>query len=65
MAQHQYDVVAPVDKVAVTASSGSSIGGSGVRVTIDDSNCTSKLDALKALEAIRQKIFEDTWPPAV
>lgn len=33
-----------------------------VRVTYDATN-TSKQAALIAIDAIKQKIFEDTWPP--
>lgn len=34
-----------------------------LRITYDAS-ANSKLAALKAIDAIRQKVFEDTWPPA-
>lgn len=64
MAQKQYDVLLGGKKTDVTPSSGSSISTSAVRVTIDDSNCTSKEAALEALEAIKQVIVEGNWPPA-
>ncbi len=63
MAQKQYDALLGAKKDTVTPSSGSSISTSAVRVTIDDSNCTSKEAALEALEAIEQVITEGTWPP--
>lgn len=34
-----------------------------LRIIYDATN-NSKLAALKAIDAIRQKVFEDTWPPA-
>jgi len=64
LAQKQYDAPLGAKKDTVTPSSGSSISTSAVRVTIDDSNCTSKEAALEALEAIEQVIVEGTWPPA-
>jgi len=64
LAQKQYDALLGAKKDTVTPSSGSSISTSAVRVTIDDSNCTSKEAALEAIDAIKQKIIEDTWPPA-
>ena len=63
MAQKQCDALLGAKKDTVTPSSGSSISTSAVRVTIDDSNCTSKEAALEALEAIGQVITEGTWPP--
>ena len=63
MAQKQYDALLGAKKETVTQSSGSSISTSAVRVTIDDTNCTSKESALEALEAIARSITEGTWPP--
>lgn len=63
MAQKQYDALLGAKKDTVTPSSGSSISTSAVRVTIDDTNCTSKEAALEALEAIARSITEGTWPP--
>lgn len=64
MAQFQYDGVRPASKLNVVESTGSSISTSAVRVTIDDTNAVSKTEALLVLEAICDKIREDTWPPA-
>lgn len=64
MAQYQYDGVRPASKLNVTKSGGSSISTSAVRVTIDDTNAVSKAEALLVLEAICDKVREDTWPPA-
>lgn len=64
MAQFQYDGVRPASKLNVTKSGGSSISTNAVRVTIDDTNAVSKTQALLILEAICDRIREDTWPPA-
>lgn len=64
MAQFQYDGVRPASKLNVTESSGSSISTNAVRVTIDDANAVSKAEALLILEAICDRVREDTWPPA-
>ena len=64
MAQFQYDGVRPASKLNVTKSGGSSIDTNAVRVTIDDTNAVSKAEALLILEAICDKVREDTWPPA-
>ena len=64
MAQFQYDGVRPASKLNVTKSGGSSISTSAVRVTIDDTNANTKTAALLVLEAICDRIREDTWPPA-
>ena len=64
MAQMQYDVPLGGKKTDVAQTSGSSISSSALRLTIDDTNCTSKEAALEALEAIEQKIIEGTWPPS-
>lgn len=62
MAQRQYDVVLGQDKTSLTEAAGSSISTSAVRVTVDDGNAVSKTQALMALEAVKQRIIEDTWP---
>lgn len=62
MALTQYDIVAPDNKLNVVKTVGASIGGSAVRITIDDVNATSETDVLLAIEAISQRIREDTWP---
>ena len=64
MAQYQYDGVRPASKLNVTKSGGSSISTNAVRVTIDDANAVSKAEALLILEAICDKVREDTWPLA-
>lgn len=65
MAQHQYDFVLgnTYKDVEANQSSGSSISTSAVRVTIDDTNCPSKLQALEALEQIKLAVTEGVWPP--
>jgi hypothetical protein len=52
------------DKVAV-AETGSTTAAADVevRITYDATN-NGKQAALMALEAIRQRIVEETWPPA-
>ena len=64
MPQFQYDGVSPASKLNVTKSAGSSISTNAVRVTVDDTNAVSKTQALLILEAICDRIREDTWPPA-
>ena len=64
MPQFQYDGVRPASKLNVTKSAGSSISTNAVRVTVDDTNAVSKTQALLILEAICDRIREDTWPPA-
>lgn len=64
MAQTQYNVPFGGKKTDVVKTSGSSISTSAAQLTLDDTNVTSKEAALEALEAIKQKIIEDTWPPA-
>lgn len=52
------------DKVAVTEAGTDSAGADvSVRITYDASN-NSKHAALQALENIKSRIIEDTWPPA-
>lgn len=52
------------DKVAITEDSSDSAGADvSVRITYDATN-NSKTAALRTLEMIRQRIIEDTWPPA-
>jgi hypothetical protein len=64
MAQFQYDCPRGGFTDQVTKAGGSSIGGSAVRVTIDDTNAASKEGAIKCLEAILARLVEDTWSPA-
>ena len=58
--------IANVDKnkLNVTTAAGASDATNGVRVTIDDTIAASKTDVLLSLEAIIQRIKEDTWVPA-
>jgi hypothetical protein len=64
MADRYYSVEFGGDKVAV-AETGSSTASADVelRITYDATN-NGKQAALIALEAIRQRLIEDTWPPA-
>jgi len=67
MAFHQYDVVSNLGarfKEAVVKTTGAAIGGSSVRVTVDDTAASSKEDVVKILEAIKVFITEKNWPPA-
>lgn len=62
----QYDstprAVADAGDVAVTLGTASLGGTIGVRVTVDDAVLTTREQALLALESVRQKIAEQTWP---
>lgn len=52
------------DKVAITEAGSDSAGADvSVRITYDATN-NGKAAALMTLEAIKQRITEDTWPPA-
>lgn len=64
MAVKQY-AIANVDKnkLNVTISAPASDSTNGVRVIVDDGITTSEVDTLLALEAIVQRIREDTWAP--
>lgn len=64
MTQFQYDGTRPGNTLNVTESAGSAIGTSAVRVTIDDTYAVSKTEALLVLDAIYDRISQDTWPPA-
>ena len=63
MAQYQFDITQGQPSENLTYGAGSSISTSAVRVTLDDSNCPSKMEAIRCLEEIKQRIIEDTWPP--
>lgn len=65
MAQHQYDALIgdDIDTIIANQTSGASIGSSAVRVTIDDTNCTTKEQAMLALEKIRFAVEKGVWPP--
>lgn len=55
-----------VKNAATTAvgAGAANLGGTGVRVLVDDATVLSKLDVTRALQTIEQRIVEDTWPPA-
>ena len=64
MAVKQYALAAVTfNKQNVTVSAPASDSTNGVRVIVDDSLATSEQGVLLALEAIIQRIREDTWPP--
>ena len=64
----QYDstprAVDDATNVAVTLGAASLGGTIGVRVTVDDAVLTSKGQAVAALDVIRSRIIEQTWPAA-
>lgn len=64
----QYDstprAVADASDVTVTLGAASLGGTIGVRVTVDDAVLTSKEQAIAALDSIRRRIVEQTWPAA-
>lgn len=62
MAQRQYDLLIKDDKVALTEAAGSSIGSSAIRITIDDTNATSKADVIRLIKWLEARVIEDTWP---
>lgn len=52
------------DKVAITEAGSDSAGADvSLRITYDATN-QGKQAALITLEAIRQRLIEDSWPPA-
>lgn len=59
MATAQYDAAQGAPKQAVTLVVGGAITGA-VRITVDTTK--SKLDVLRALESIRQRVVEGKWP---
>lgn len=64
----QYDStprsVADSSDVAITTGTASLGGTIGVRVTVDDAVLTTREQAILALDSIRDKIMEQTWPAA-
>lgn len=61
----QLDVAPGGDKISVVKSTVGAIGGGiGIRIIIDDAVITSRMAARLAVEAIEQRIREDTWPLA-
>ena len=64
MADRFYYCEFGADKVAVTEAAADSAGADvSVRITYDATN-NSKGATLKAIESIKARILEDTWPPA-
>lgn len=66
MADRFWSVNAGQDKVAV-AETGSTTAAAHVEVRITYDNAAlvgNKVEALRALDVLRQRIVEDTWPPA-
>lgn len=64
MADRFYYAEFGTDKVAVTEAGTDSAGADvSVRITYDATN-NSQAAAIAALDTIRQRIIEDTWPPA-
>lgn len=64
MADRFYYCEFGADKVAVTEAGSDSAGADvSVRITYDATN-NGKLAALNALEQIKARIIQDTWPPA-
>jgi hypothetical protein len=64
MADRHYSCEFGADKVAVSETAGSTAAADvEVRVTYDATN-NSKQATLKALEHIKARIVQDTWPPA-
>lgn len=65
MAQHQYDALLGdnVDTIVSNQTSGASISTSAVRLTIDDTNCTTKEQAVLLIEKIKQAVEKGVWPP--
>lgn len=65
MAQHQYDAVNDdnVANIVANQTAGAAISTSAVRLTIDDSNCRTKEEAVNLIEKIRQAVIQGVWPP--
>jgi hypothetical protein len=63
MADRFYYCEFGADKVAVTEAGSDSAGADvSVRITYD-ATANGKLAALNALQQIRNRIIQDTWPP--
>ena len=50
------------NKQAVVKTAGTSDGSNAVRVIIDDTLTLSCNDAMLAIDVIKQRLNEDTWP---
>jgi hypothetical protein len=65
MATRIYEVALDAPHFEVTEGVGSSItAGKAVAVTVDLAVATSRIQAIEALERIKQYIIEDVYPPA-
>lgn len=66
MADRYYSAYVGQDKVAVSETAGSTAAADvEVRITYTAGTlANNKAGALIALSAIKQRIIEDTWPPA-
>lgn len=64
MPQRQFDIALGGRDADVTSVVGSSISTSAVRITVDDTNCKNKNDAIQCIEYILNRIKEGVWPPA-
>jgi len=63
MAQVQYDVLNGQDQgYEITKGAGGAIGGSAVRVTVDDAVASNKFAIIKALEAVKQRVLSENLP---
>lgn len=51
-------------ETVVVNTTGTDLSTDAVRVIIDHDNVTSREEALLALDVLRMKIMETTWPPA-
>lgn len=65
MATGQFDIVLGGHDADVTTFNGGSIGSSGVRVIVDDTNCKKKEDAIQGINYILNRLKEGTWPPTI
>jgi hypothetical protein len=65
MAQRQYDIIRGTGLTGVVESAGAAIGASGVRITIDDGNAGTKIEALDLIQTIQNIIAaSENWPPS-
>lgn len=65
MATREYEVALDDSHFQVTEGVGSAItSGKAVMVTVDLAVATKRIQAIEALERIKQYILEDVYPPA-
>ncbi|MCA3440548.1 MAG: hypothetical protein INF50_09500 [Rhodobacter sp.] len=38
-------------------------GGAGIRLIVDDAVATTKMEALRMITVLRQRLTEENWPP--